>query len=168
MLFPRPARDRDSGERSTHQEESRQPGFVVRACLVGAALLPSFALFTGTYGLYVYVVLGTTLLAPWLLIPALALAVPLAVLLLLFMPVGAVYAAVRRAPQGWAGWLTRAGCLVSMGFAVSYGGLMVAIGVAPVFAIGVVEGWDFSLTWRIGSLSIGLLATWRGWRWLGR
>ena len=102
------------------------------------------------------------------MIPLLLLAVPLAVLLLLIMPAGAVYAAVRRPLQGWLGWLTRVGCLVSMGFAVAYGGLMMAIAVAPVFVDGVVEGWDFSLTWRVGILVVGLLATWRAWRWLRR
>ena len=53
-----------------------------------------------------------------------------------------------------------------MGFAVAYGGLMVAVGVAPVLGSGVVESWVFSLTWRVGSLVIGFLASWRAWRWL--
>ena len=114
---------------------------VTRACLVGAALLPWFALFSGTYGLYFYVVLVAMLLAPWLLIPALVLAAPLAALLLLIMPAGAVYAAVCRSPRGWAGRLTRAGCLVSMGFALAYGGLMVTN------ALG--EGLDFFLIWLL-------------------
>ena len=143
-----------------------RPTLLTRACLVAAALLPWFAVFSGTYGLYFYILLAAVLLSPWLLIPLLVLAVPLAVLLLLIMPAGSVYAAVCRPPQGWAGRLTRAGCLVSMGFAVAYGGLMMAIAVAPVFVDGVVEGWDFSLTWRVGILVVGLLATWRAWRWL--
>lgn len=142
------------------------PTLLTRVCLVGAALLPWIAVFSGTYGLYFYVVLAATLLAPWLLIPALVLAAPLAVLLLLLMPAGAVYAAVRRRPQGWAGRLTRAGCVVSMGFAVAYGGLMVAVGVAPELGNGVVESRVFYLTWRVGSLVIGFLASWRAWRWL--
>ena len=145
-----------------------RPMLLTRAYLVGAALLPWFALFSGTYGLYFYVVLAATLLSPWVLIPALVLAVPFAGLLLLIMPAGAVYAAVRGLPRGWYGWLTRAGCVLSMGFAVAYGGLMLAIGVPSVFLDGVVEGWDFSLTWRFGILIIGLLATWRAWRWLRR
>ena len=145
-----------------------RPTLLTGVCLVGAALLPWFALFSGTYGLYFYAVLGATLLAPWLLIPVLVLAVPFAVLLLLLMPAGAVYAAVRGSPQGWVGWLPRASCLVSMGFAVAYGGLMLAIAVASVFGNSEAAGWDFSLTWRFGSLIIGLAATWRAWRWLGR
>ena len=148
--------------------DNLRPTLLTRTCLVGAALLPWFALFSGTYGLYFYVVLAAMLLSPWLLIPVLVLAAPFAVLLLLIMPPGAVYAAVRGSPQGWAGRLTRAGCLVSMGFAVAYGGLMVAIGVAPVFANGAVDGWDFSLTWRLGGLVIGFPATWCAWRWLKR
>ena len=145
-----------------------RPMVLTRACLVVAALLPWFALFSGTYGLYFYVVLVAMFLSPWLLMPLLVLAAFLAVLLLLIMPAGGVYAAVRRSPQGWAGRLTRAGCLVSMGFAVAYGGLMMAIAVAPVFVDGVAAGWDFSLTWRVGILVVGLLATWRAWRWLRR
>ena len=148
--------------------QNSRPTLLTRACLVGAALLPWFSVFSGTYGLYFYVVLVAMLLSPWLLIPVLVLAAPFAVLLLLIMPAGAVYAAVRGSPQGWAGRLTRAGCLVSMGFAVAYGGLMMAVAVAPVFVDGVVEGWDFSLTWRVGILVVGLLATWRAWCWLRR
>ena len=145
-----------------------RPMLLTRACLVGTALLPWFALFSGTYGLYFYILLVAVLLAQWLLIPALVLAAPLAGLLLLIMPAGAVYAAVCRPPHGWAGRLTRAGRVVSMGFVVAYGGLMMAIAVVPVFAHSEAEGWDFSLTWRFGSLIIGLLATWRAWRWLRR
>lgn len=143
-----------------------EPDPVTRAALLAAAALPWFAIFSGTYGLYFYILLVAAMLAPWLLIPLLVLAAPLAVLLLLFMPAGAVYAAVRRPPGGWAGRITKAGCLVSMGFAVLYGGLMVALGVAPMFAEGAAERWGFSLTWRAGGLVIGFLATWRAWRWL--
>ena len=144
------------------------PSALTRACLVGAALLPWFALLSGIYGLYFYVVLAATLLAQWLFIPALVLAAPLAVLLLMIMPAGVIYTAVGRRPQGWAGRLPRAGCLVSMGFAVTYGSLVFAIGVGPGLGNGAVEGWSFSLIWRVGSLIIGLLATWRAWRWLRR
>ena len=55
-----------------------------------------------------------------------------------------------------------------MGFAALYGGLMVTLGVAPTFAEGAIVSWDFSLTWRVGILGIGLLATWQAWRRLGR
>ena len=160
MMFPRPARERDSDGRPTNQEESLQPGFVTRSCLVGAALLPWFAVFSGTYGLYFYVVLAAVLVAPWLLIPLLLLTFPLAALLLVLMPAGALYAAVCCPPRGWLGLLTRVGCLVSMGFAVAYGGLMVTIGAG--------EGLDFSLIWRVGGLVLGFLATWRAWVWLRR
>ena len=167
-MFPRPARDRDSDGSATPLDESRQPGFVVKACLVGAALLPSFALFSGTYGLYFYVVLAATLLLPSLLIPALLLAVPLAVLLLLIMPVGTVYAAACRPPQGWLGQLTRVGCLFSMIFAPGYGGLMVVIATAPAFADGAGETFDLWLLWRAVVLAAGFAATWKAWRWLRR
>ena len=39
------------------------PTLLTRACLVGAALLPWFAVLSGTYGLYFYIVLAATLLA---------------------------------------------------------------------------------------------------------
>ncbi len=139
---------------------------LTRACLVGAALLPWFAVFSGTYGLYFYILLAATLLAQWLLIPLLVLAAPLAVLLLLLMPAGAIYAAVHVPPQGWFGRATRAGCVVSMIFAVAYGGLMAVIAVAPAFADGSAETVEFSLSWRAGALVVGMLATWRAWWWL--
>ena len=94
-MFPRPARDQDSGERPTHQEESSQHGFVVRACLVVAAVLPWFALFSGTHGLYFGVVLCASGLAHWWLIPLLVLTEPLVPLLLVSLSAGAVNAAVR-------------------------------------------------------------------------
>lgn len=68
------------------------PALVTRAALVCPRLLLWFAVLPGTYGLYFFVVLASTLLAPWLLVPLLVLAVPLAVLLL-FLSVGALWAA---------------------------------------------------------------------------
>ena len=53
-----------------------------------------------------------------------------------------------------------------MRFTVSYSGLMVMIGLVPLFGYGAVEGRDFSLTWRLGSLIIGFPTTWHAWRWL--
>lgn len=147
---------------------NREPTLVTRACLVGAALLPWLAVFSGTFGLYFYVVLAATLLAEWLLIPVLVLAAPLAVLLLLIMPAGVVYAAFRRPPAGWAGRLTRGGCLVSMGFAVVYAGLMAGVTVTEIFREGASAVWEPSMAWRIAVLLLGLWATWRAWRWLRR
>ena len=148
------------------QVVNSRPTLLTRACLAVAALLPSFALFSGTYGLYFYVVLAATLLAQWLLIPALVLGAFLAALLLLVMPAGAVFAAVRRTPQGWLGRLTRAGCLFSMGFALGYGGLMVVIATVPAFGDGAGETFDLWLLWRAGALAVGFGATWRAWWWL--
>ena len=143
------------------EADNSGPTLLTRACLVVAALLPWFSLFSGTYGLYFYVVLATTLLLPWVLIPVLLLSVPRAVLLLLIMPVGTVYAAVCRSPQGWIGWLTRVGCLFSMVFALGYGGLMVVIATAPAFADGSGVTFDLWLLWRAGVLAVGFGATWR-------
>ena len=39
------------------------PTLLTRVCLVGAALLTWIAVFSGTYGLYFYLVLAATLLA---------------------------------------------------------------------------------------------------------
>ena len=145
-----------------------RPTLLTRACLVGAALMPWFSLFSGTYGLYFYVVLAATLLLPWLLIPLLVLAIPLAVLLLLIMPAGVLYAAACGSPQGWIGWLTRVGRFFSMVFALGYGGLMVVIATAPAFAHDASETFDLWLLWRAGLLAVGFGATWRAWSWLRR
>lgn len=150
------------------QVDNSRPTLLTRACLVVAALLPWFAVFSGIYGLYFYVVVAVTLLAQWLWIPALVLAPFLAALLLLFMPVGAVYAAVRSPPQGWLGRLTRAGCLFSMGFALGYGGLMVMIATVPAFADGSGATFDLWLLWRAVVLAVGFGATWRAWKWMRR
>ena len=145
-----------------------RPTVFVRAALVCAAALPWFAVFSGTYGLYFYVVLAVSFLAPWFFIPLLALALPLAVLLLLVMPAGVIYAVLRRPPAGWAGWLTRAGCVASMGFALVYAGLMVAVGMPWLFWEDVDGTWEPFLLWRVAVLLFGLWATWRAWRWLRR
>ena len=147
------------------QVSDREPTLVTRACLVCAALLPWFAVFSGTFSLYFYVILAATLLAEWLLIPVLVVAAPLAVLLLLMMPAGVIYAALRRRPDGWAGRLTRAGCLVSMGFALVYAGLLAGVTVADIFRAGAGGVWEPFLAWRIAVLILGLWATWRAWRW---
>lgn len=145
-----------------------RPTLFIRAALVCAAALPWFAVFSGTYGLYFYVALAVSFLTPWLFIPLLALALPLAVLLLLVMPAGLFYAALRGPPGGWAGWLTRAGCLASMGFALAYTGLMLAVTVAWVFWEGVGGIWEPFLLWRVVVLVVGFWATWRAWMWLRR
>lgn len=157
-----------SADAGAGRSADRKPTAVTRAALVGAALLPWSAVFSGTFGLYFYVVLAATLLAEWLLIAALVLAAPLAVLLLLIMPAGAIYAAVWRPPGGWAGRLTRGGCLVSMGFAVVYSGLMTAMTVMWFLREGVSDAWGLFLLWRVAVLVFGLWATWRAWRWLLR
>ena len=91
----------------------------------------------------------------------LVLAAPLAALLLLILPFGASRAAMGHPLAEWMGRLTRAGCVVSMIFTVAYGGLMAVIAVAPVFADGAAETLDISLSWRMGVLVLGFLATGR-------
>ncbi len=73
---------------------------LTRARLVAAALLPWFALFSGTYGQFFYLVPAAAVLAPWLPVLAMAIAAPLAALLLLILPVGALRAAMGRPPLG--------------------------------------------------------------------
>ena len=143
-----------------------KPTLFIRGALVCAALLPWFAVFSGTYGLYFFIVLAVSFLAPWFFIPLLTLALPLAVLLLLVMPVGVIYAALRGPPGGWAGRLTRAGCLASVGFALVYAGLM-AVMTAAWFLWEEDGGiWEPFLLWRAAVLLFGLWATWRAWGWL--
>ena len=64
-----------------------------------------------------------------------------------------------RPPCGWFGRLPPVGCLVSLGFAVVYGGLMMVVGLVPTLADGSDETIDFSLSWRAGVLVVGVLAT---------
>lgn len=131
-----------------------------------AATLPWFAVFSGVYGLYFFIVLSATALASWLFLPVLVLAAPLAALLLLVMPAGALRAAFGCPPGGVFGWFTRGGCVVSMFFAAVYGVLMVVIGIVPEFADGADVSLDFSLLWRAVVLAAGFWFTWRGWLWL--
>ena len=166
----------------TVREKDHSPGALTRAALLTAAALPWFAVFSGTYfsgtyELYFYILVAAMLLAEWLSIPLLAellvmpllvLAALLGVLLLLVMPAGTIYAALRRPPAGWAGRLTRAGCLVSMGFAFLYSGLMVVMLAVWFLQEGVDDSWGPFLAWRIVVMVIGLWATWRAWRWLRR
>ena len=82
--------------------KDRSTGALTRAALLTAAALPWFAVFSGTYGLYFYILAAAMLLAEWMLIPLLVLAASLGVLLLFVMPAGTIYAALRRPPAGWA------------------------------------------------------------------
>ena len=125
-------------------------------------------MFSGTYGLYSYVILAAMLVAEWLFFPVLILTAPLAVLLLLVLPAGAIYAVFRHPPRGWAGRITRAGCLVSMGFAFAYAVLMAAMMATWFLQEGADDLWAPFMAWRIAVLIIGLWATWRAWRWLRR
>ena len=143
-----------------------EPTVVIRAALVCAAALPWFAVFSGTFGLYFYILLAAELLLEWLFVPLLFLAVPLAVLLLVVMPAGAVCAASGRLPGGWFGWLTRAGCLVSLGFTVVYAGLMVLVAMLWIFREDVNATWEPFILWRVVVLVAGLWAIWRAWWWL--
>ena len=143
-----------------------EPTLVIRAALVCAAALPWFAVFSGTFGLYFYILIAAELLLEWPFVPLLALAAPLAVLLLLVMLVGAVCAAFGHPPVGWLGWLTRAGCLVSIGFTFVYAGLMVMVTMLWIFRENVDATWEPFIVRRVAVLVLGLLATWRAWRWL--
>ena len=148
--------------------KDRSTGALTRAALLTAAALPWFAVFSGTYGLYFYILVAAMLLAEWMLIPLLVLAALLGVLLLLIMPAGTICAALRRPPAGWAGRLTRAGCLVSMGFALMYSSLMVVMLAVWFLQEGVDDSWGPFMAWRIVVLVIGLWVTWRAWRRLCR
>lgn len=147
---------------------NRKPAPVTRVALVCAALLPWFAVFSGTYGLYFYglllAVAGDALgLGDLLFVALLAFALPLAALLLVVMPAGAMYAAFRRPPGGWAGRLTRAGCLVSMGFAFVFVALIATMTAVWFLQEGVDDAWGPFMLWRVVVLIFGMWATWRAW-----
>ncbi len=162
----------DAGD-GVDQISAMEPTLITRAALVCAALLPWFAVFSGTYGLYFYALLlaaaGDTLgVGNLVFVALLALALPLAALLLFVMPAGAMYAAFRGPPGGWAGRLARAGCLVSMGFAAVYAALLATMGAAWFLQEGVDDAWGPFMLWRVAVLIFGTWATWWAWRGLRR
>ena len=152
-------------------QEHPKPDALTRAALLVAALLPWYAVLSGTYGLYFYILLtvpqagrvldGTAgeVAETTLFIATLAATVPLTILVLLAMPAGAIWAALRSPPTGLFGLAARAGCIASMSLSALYAAIITGVSVNSLANEG------FNLVWRLGLLGnaaillCGLLAT---------
>ena len=154
------------------------PDTLTRAALLLAAALPWYAGFSGVYGLYFYILLAVTPAANLLglatgetattILFALTLfaAIPLAVLLLVILPVGAVWAAFRRPAQGLFGKVVRGGCIASMTFCVVYAAIIVGV---EAHAVAQGEAAVLRDPWPALHAVIllgGLVVTTKTWLWL--
>jgi len=153
-----------------------RPDMLTRACLLVAAALPWYAVVSGTFGLYFYVLLlvpqvgrlfeGTAgnAVSEALFFAALMAALPLA-LLLLATPIGLVFAAIRHPPGGLAGRTVRGGCVISMSFAALYAAIIIVAWVNGLIQGDAAGFWLWGLI-NVAVLLCGMAATWRGWTWL--
>ncbi len=156
-----------------------RPDALTRGCLLLAAALPWYAVASGVYGLYFYVLLLVPMAGGILEGSAqevvtgvlfgftVAAALPLALLLLLAMPAGLLWAAFRHPPRGLAGRVGRVGCVASMAFGATYAVLIVLGYVIDLAQNGTIFQWWPG--WVHGAVLLaGLAATGRVWRWLHR
>ena len=155
------------------------PNTLTRATFLLAAAVPWYAVFSGVYGLYFYILVAVTAAGNLLGLAAretassilfavtLVAAIPLALLLLVVLPVGAVWAAFRRPPRGLFGKAVRGGCITSMGFCVVYFLIIIS-----VKAYSVTQGNTLALLqdpWpALHALILlgGLVVTAKAWHWL--
>ena len=156
-----------------------RPDALTRVCLLVAAALPWYAVVSGTFALYFYVLLlvpqvGRILdgaagnaVSEALFFTALMAALPLALLLLLATPIGLVFAAFHHPLGGLAGRAVRGGCVASMSFAALYAAIIIVAWVNGLMREGEVGVW-WSGMLHIAVLLCGMVATWRGWTWLRR
>ena len=163
--------------KSTGQEHPK-PDALTRTALLAAAMLPWYAVLSGTYGLYFYIllivphaggVLGGTAgeaAETALFIVTLAATFPLATLVLLAMPTGAIWAALRPSPSGLFGLAARAGCIASMSLSFIYAAIITGVSVNSLANEGFNPLWQSGLPGDAAMLLGGLAATWKAWRWL--
>ncbi len=155
------------------------PDGLTRSSLLFAAALPWYAVVSGVFALYFYILLLVPMAGRVLdgafekiatdILFALSLlaALPLGLLLLVVMPLCLMRATFRCPPGGIAGRLSRIGCIVSMILAALYTTLIVV----GLF-IDLAQSGGGILWWpgqaHVVVLMCGLAATWRSWRWLSR
>ena len=154
-----------------------QPDALTRVCLLGATVVPWYAVASGVFGLYFYVLVlvpqvgrvlsGTSeeVATDALFAVTLFAALPLGLLLLLAVPAGLLLAAFGRPPGGLAGGTVRAGCVASMAFSALYVAFIIVAYVTGLTQDGAAEVWWSGLI-HIAVMLCGLGATWRAWRWL--
>ena len=152
-----------------------RPDIFTRACLLVAAALPWYAVFSGLFGLYFYVLLAVSQVGSLLggtagevasvvlFAVTLAAALPLGLLLLLAMPAGLACAAFRHSPRGLFGTAVRWSCVVSMAFAALHAAIIIAGYMGDLATRGFAEPWWSGLLNGV-ALLVGLAATWRAWR----
>ena len=159
-------------------QDHPKPDALTRAALLAAALLPWYAVLSGTYGLYFYILLifpqagrvlsGTAGEAAetTLFIVTLTATVPLATLVLLAMPAGAIWAALSRPLGGLLCLAARAGCIASMSLSFVYAAIITGVSVNSQANEGFSPLWQSALLGDAAILLGGLAATWKAWRWL--
>ena len=175
--------------RSTGREygSSRWSRSIDRAALLHAAALPWYAVGSGTFGMYFFLLLAAVWvglvvpgpvgdgLSDMIFVFMVAAVLPLAALLLLALPICLAWALFRGSPAGLFGYVGRIACLVSVFF---YGTYFVIILGILAFALIVGEpaaepGHSYRIPawWPLVNLvvlPVGLAGTWRSWRLLRR
>lgn len=163
------------------------PELVDRAALLLSADLPWYAVFSGIFGMYFFLLLaavwvGEVVPGPvgnglsdvifvfmWAAVP------PLAALLLLALPACLMWALFRGPSTGAFGQVGQVGCLISMFFSGTYFSIILWILIfsliggepapEPGYGYRIPSGWPFL---NLVVLSVGFLATWLAWRLLRR
>ena len=153
-----------------------QPSATTRIALVATAALPWYAVFSGIYGLYFYILLlagavsgiivETIAIVPFAI--ALLPVIPLSALLLLALPATTLWAACGRRLHPAARWLAVAGCIATMSLAFFYALIIIASGAISIIQQGDADNaggmlLDFS---QALILVAGGCAAWKSWRWL--
>ena len=117
-----------------------QPSAATRIALLATAALPWYAMFSGIYGLYFYILLlagavggiisETIAIMPFAI--ALLPVIPLSALLLMALPATTLWAACGRRLHPAARWLAVAGCIGAMSLALLYALIIIASGVISI------------------------------------
>ena len=152
-----------------------QPSTTTRIALLATAALPWYAMFSGTYGLYFYILLlagaasgiiGETIaIVPFAI--ALLPVIPLSALLLLALPATTLWAACGRRLHPAARWLTVAGCIANMSLVFFYALIIIASGVISIIQSNSDNSGEMLLHFSQALILVaGGCATWKSWIWL--
>ena len=152
-----------------------QPSATARIALLATAALPWYAMFSGTYGLYFYILLlagaasgitGETIaIMPFVV--ALLLVIPLSALLLLALPATTLWAACGQRLHPAARWLAVAGCIATMSLVFFYALIIIASGVISIIQSNADNAGEMLLYFSQALILVaGGCAAWKSWRWL--
>ena len=152
-----------------------KPSAATRIALLSTAALPWYAMFSGIYGLYFYILLlagavGGIISETFAIMPfaiALLLVIPLSALLLLALPATTLWAACGRRLHPAARRLAVAGCIATMSLALLYALIIIASGVTSIIQgdADKVRGMLLYFSQAL-ILVAGGCAAWKSWRWL--